>query len=93
MTPARAPSSALLVVPLQVSNLLNNHPQPMRENELRLAASCFITRTINRLDAAGWLYEAQCLLDDYERGSRVLPELLMVRDDAERLAAQLEADA
>ncbi|MEN9766727.1 MAG: hypothetical protein RLZZ32_687 [Cyanobacteriota bacterium] len=65
----------------------------MRELELRLAACCFITRTINRLDDAGWFYESQCLLDDYERGLRVLPELLMVRDDAERLAAQLEAEA
>jgi hypothetical protein len=64
----------------------------MREHELRLASCFFITRTINRLDDAGWLYEAQCLLDDYER-ARLLPELLDVRVDAVRLAAQLEAEA
>jgi hypothetical protein len=64
----------------------------MRELELRLAACCLITRVINQLDAAGWLYEAQCLTDDYQRGLRRLPDLLMVRDDAERLAAQLEAN-
>jgi hypothetical protein len=64
----------------------------MREHELRLAACCFITRVINQLDDAGWLHEAQCLTDDYGSALRPLPELLMVRDDAERLAAQLEAN-
>ena len=64
----------------------------MREHELRLAACCFIARVINQLDDAGWLHEAQCLTDDYGSALRLLPELLMVRDDAERLAAQLEAN-
>jgi len=65
----------------------------MEALELRLAACCFIQRTVNRLDDAGWTWEAQCLEDDYNRALRLLPELLMVRDDAERLAAALEANA
>lgn len=66
--------------------------KPMEALEIRLAACCFIQRVITRLEEAGWLYEAQCLTDDYDRGLRLLPELLMVRDDAERLAAVLEAN-
>lgn len=80
------------MVPLQASACHNNHHHTMKELELRLAACCFITRVINRLDDAGWGYEAQCLTDDYDRSQRWLPELLMVRDDAERLAAALEAN-
>jgi hypothetical protein len=81
------------VVPLQPSPAVTTTTtNTMRELELRLAACCFITRVINRLDDAGWGYEAQCLTDDYDRSLRWLPELLMVRDDAERLAAALEAN-
>ena len=64
----------------------------MGPQEIRLAACCTIQRVIGQLDAAGWRYEAQCLSDDYDR-SRALPDLLMVRDDAERLAAQLQEEA
>ena len=64
----------------------------MREHELRRAASCFITRTINQLADAGWGIEANNLASDFDRAGSFLPELLMVRDDAEHLAAQLEAN-
>lgn len=81
------------MVPLQGSRLATTTTtEPMRELEIRLAACCFISRVINRLDDAGWLYEAQCLADDYDRSLSLLPELLTVRDDAERLAAALEAN-
>ena len=82
------------MVPLQGSRLATTTTtiQTMQELEIRLAACCFITRVINRLDAAGWLYEAQALTDDYGRSLRRLSELLTVRDDAERLAAALEAN-
>lgn len=64
----------------------------MTPQDLRLRASSTIQQVIGRLDAAGWFYEAQRLSDDYDR-SRALPDLLMVRDDAERLAAQLQEEA
>lgn len=60
--------------------------------DLMLQAAWNIQTAIGRLDAAGWSYEAQCLSDDYESSQRSLPDLLMVRDDAERLMEQLKAE-
>jgi hypothetical protein len=63
----------------------------MRVLELRLEASWFIQRTIDRLEAAECKQQAQCLESDFSRALRLLPELLMVRDNAERLADWLDA--
>lgn len=62
----------------------------MAPQDLFLQSCCTIQQVIGRLDAAGWHHEAQCLSDDFDR-SRALPDLLMVRDDAERLADALAA--
>lgn len=51
-------------------------------------ASWHIHAAIDRLNAAGWTHEAQSLADDCDRAES-LPDLLMVRDDAERLVEQL----
>ncbi len=64
----------------------------MTPQDLTLSATCTIQRVIGQLDAAGWSYEAQCLSLDFDR-SRALPDLLMVRDDAERLYVQLQQEA
>lgn len=67
-------------------------PYTMEALELRLATCCFIQNTINRLSDAGWFWEAQCLEDDYNQALRLMPELLTVRENAERLVALLEAN-
>lgn len=64
----------------------------MTPQDLTLSAACTIQRVIGQLDAAGWSYEAQCLSRDFDR-SRALPDLLMVRDDAERLYEQFQKEA
>lgn len=59
-----------------------------KETALRFQVCREIQKAIRCLDSVGWSYEAQLLADDYDRAIR-LPDLLMVRDDAERLVEQM----
>jgi hypothetical protein len=63
----------------------------LTELELRMATRGFVMRTIHLLDEAGWALEAQGLADGLAKAERDIPELLTVRENAEHLAAQLEA--
>lgn len=51
-----------------------------------------IAAAIAALDQAGWHRDADLLQRDAARAGTCLPDLLMVRDDAERLLAELEAN-
>lgn len=77
--------------------LSSNHTTTTEDNtvtpqDLMLSAAWTIQQVIGQLDAAGWRYEAECLSRNFDR-SRALPDLLMVRDDAERLAQELQQEA